>query len=222
MTETQKETGAISYDVYQGDGARNHTYWFREVWKDQAAINTHFGTSQFGALVAASPSLFVVQFTGGDGKPGYFVVTTQTTTASAKSLLTGAVAIEYFKVKTADDATANTLLNSLALSSQAAAGNVSFDLFKYEAAYGMPVGTYQIFSQWQGSNSYDLYLTSTLYTTFDTQVAALLDTNTTTLATMVTIPKVLALRAEQLADPQPLSPEIKSTLKEYAKKMSGQ
>lgn len=222
VTETQKEAGVISYDVYQGNGAQDHTYWFREVWKDQAAINTHFATPQFGTLVAAAPTLFNVQFTAG-GTSNYFVVTTQTTTASAKSLLTGAVGIAYYKAKTADDVAANTLLTALAQSSQAAAGNVSYDLFRYEAAYGMPVGTYQTFSQWQGSNAYDLYLASTLYTTFNTQIAGLLDTpSTTTLATMVTTPKTLSLKAEQIAEPQPLSPEIKSTLKEYAKKMSGQ
>ncbi len=222
VTETHKEAGVISYDVYQGNGTEDHTFWFREVWKDAAAISTHFGTTQFGTLVTAAPSLFNVQFTGGDGTPQYFIVTTQTTTASAKSLLTGAVAIEYFKAKTGKDVEAQTLLTTLAQSALTQTGNVSFDLFKYEANYGMPEGTYQTFSKWQGSNAYDTYLASTAYTTFKTQSAALSDTDTATLATMFTTPKTLALKAEQIADPQPLSVESKNTLKEYVKKMAGQ
>ncbi|EKD83036.1 MAG: hypothetical protein ACD_39C00924G0001 [uncultured bacterium] len=241
VQETRKEAGVISYDLYSEvllDGAvpASQTYWFREVFKDFAAIGTHMGAPHFGTFMGSATTLFNEPLQAIDDNgvatttPTFFDVTLQDATTYAAAIQNpGVIKVSYLKAAVGQAAAATTLLGTLMTDTRTEAGCYGFDYYKGfngrdDGVVGTPDEVFHTFQQWQDEAAYTVHTTASAYTIFKAGITGLGITERVSTVSRVGAPNV-SIRSNVLpAGAQPTfvaQPVNEKIMADYIKAMNG-
>lgn len=170
VANTRTESGAISYDLYRGydlNGNQNDRSYFilHEIWRDQAAIDTHLATSYVQDLFAQAATYFV---------GGAFEVTTAEMDVEYPLTYNSSAVIVFSRMNANPgmEETAVEELKTLVNESRKEEGTLRYDLYRGREVYGTASLTI-LHEIWRDWDAIDYHMTTDHFTNFFAQVDTL-------------------------------------------------
>ncbi|MBU1105308.1 MAG: antibiotic biosynthesis monooxygenase [Candidatus Riflebacteria bacterium] len=241
VQETRKEAGVLSYDLYSEvllDGVvpATQTYWFREVFKDFAAIETHTHLPHFYTMMGLAATTYNAPLEAIDEKgvatttPTFFDVTVQDQNTYAVAISNpGVIKISYLKTTAGLSDDARNLLSTLMTATRAESGCYGFDLYSGfnnpdDGFVGTPPEVFHTFQQWKDEAAYTAHIQTPSYVTAKAKLPAGIKEAVSTVS-RVGVPdnsirsNFLTTGAQTTFVPQPVNERIMAN---YIKAMNGQ